>query len=67
MPFNLIIQVIGVVCVLAGVAPGNMHLAHVQVNYQRVDGFFAVKRVQPCNVVVANGVGNINMILLNGL
>ena len=56
-----------VICILAGIAPGDVHFAGSQVDYQRVDGFLAVKRVKAFDIVIADRVRNINMILLNGL
>lgn len=37
------VQVEGMISILAGIAPGDMHLARGQVDHHRVDGFLAVQ------------------------
>jgi len=54
------------ICILAGIAPSNVHLTHIQVNHHGIDGLLAVKRIA-FNVVIANRVRNVDMILLDGL
>ena len=58
---------IGVICIFTWVAPCDMHLAHGQVNDHGVDGLFAVKRVKAFDVVIADRIRNVDMILLDGL
>ena len=63
----LTIQMISVIGVLAGIAPANAHFARRQINDHGVDGFFAVERVGPLDVVIADRVWQVDMILLDGL
>lgn len=58
---------IGMVCILTGVAPCDVHFAHGQVDHHGVDGFLAVERVQPFDVVIADRVRHVDVIFLNGL
>lgn len=53
--------------VLARVAPGDAHLARGQVDDQRGNGALAVHRVDAGDVVIANGVRQVHMILLDRL
>ena len=58
---------IGVIRVLARVAPADVHLTRRQVNHQGVDGFLTVERVRPLDGVIADRIREVDMILLNGL
>ena len=53
--------------ILAGVAPCDMHLARCQVNDHRTDRTFAVERVDPLNIMVADRIRQVNVILLDAL
>ena len=61
------IQMIRVICVFARVSPGDVHFARGQVDDQCADGLFAVKRIEAFDVVIADRVGDIDMVFLNGL
>ena len=63
----LTIQMIGVIRILAGIAPANVHFARRQIDDHGVDGFFAVERIGPLDVVVADRVRQVDVVLLNGL
>ena len=58
---------VGMVCILTGIAPCDVHLAHGQVDHHGVDGFLAVEWVKPFDVVIADRVRHVDMIFLNGL
>ena len=61
------IQMIRVICILAWIAPGDVHFARGQVNYQRAYGLLAVKRIETFDIVVADRIWDVDMIFLNGL
>ena len=61
------VQVIGVVLVLAGVAPTNVHLSDGQIDHERVDGLLPIKRIAPNHRVVADAVWQVDVVLLYGL
>ena len=61
------IQTIHMIRVLAWVSPSDAHLARGQVDHQRGNGALAVHRVDTGDVVIANGVRQIHMILLDRL
>ena len=50
------VQMISVIWVLAGIAPGNVHLTGGQVNHHGIDGFLAIERVIDIHGVVADRV-----------
>ena len=58
---------IGMICILAGIAPADVHLACRQINDHGVDGFLAIEWVGTIDVVIANRVWQINMIFLDSL
>jgi hypothetical protein len=58
---------IGVIPILAGIAPGNVHFTCSQVDHQGVDRLLAVQWIGALNIMIANGIGDIDMILLDGL
>ena len=58
---------IRVIRIFAWIAPCDMHLTHGQINHQCVDGFLAVKGIEPFDVVIADRVRDVDMVLLNGL
>ena len=64
---TLRVEMIGMIGILACVSPGNMHLACGQIDHQRCDGAFTVHRVNPCNVVITDGIRQIDMVFLNRL
>ena len=58
------IRVIGI---LAWVAPGDVHFTRRQVNDHSRDRILTVKRIDSVDVVIANGVRQIDMVLLDRL
>ena len=58
---------IGVVQILAWIAPGNVHLTCGQINDHRGDGALAIQWIDACNIVVADRVRQVDMILLDRL
>lgn len=58
---------IRMICILAGIAPGDVHLAGGQVNDEGADGAFAVKRVNTFDIVVADRVWQVDVVFLNAL
>ena len=65
--YRLRIQMIGVVRVLARIAPADVHLTCGQVNHQGVDGFLTVERIRPFDGMIADRIREVDMILLNDL
>ena len=53
--------------ILARVAPGNVHLARRQIDDHRRDGALAVQRIDTLDIMIADRVRQIDMILLDGL
>ena len=53
--------------ILAGVAPGNVHLAGSQIDDPRGDGALAVEGIDTCNIMIADRVRQVDMILLDCL
>lgn len=58
---------IRVIRVLAGIAPGNVHLARRQVDDHRADRALAVERIGPLDVMVADRVRQVDVVLLDRL
>ena len=58
---------ISVICVLARVAPADVHLTRGQVNHHGIDGFLAVEWVRPFDGMIADRIREVNVILLNDL
>ena len=58
---------ISMIRILTGVAPGNVHLAGGQIYDHRGNGALAVQGIDACNVVIADRVRQIDMILLDRL
>ena len=61
------IQVISMVRILAGIAPGYVHCAGCQIHDNRADGFLTVYWVGNIFIMIANCMGVIDMVTLNGL
>ena len=61
------IQMVCVIRVLTGIATGDVHLTRGQVDHQGRDRVLPVEWVDPIDVVVANGIRQVDMILLNRL
>ena len=53
--------------VLAGISPGNMHLAQVQIDHQRGDRVLPVERIDAFDVVIADRVRQVDMVFLDRL
>ena len=58
---------VGMVSILAGIAPGDVHLARRQVDHQRIDSFFPVERIVDAQVMFADGIRVIDMVTLDSL
>ena len=58
---------IGMIRILAGVTPGNVHLAGSQIYDHRGDGTLAVEGIDAGDVVIADRVRQVDMILLDCL
>ena len=58
---------IGVIRILAWIPPGDVHLAGGQVNHHRGNGALAIHGVDAFDVVIADRVRQVDVILLNGL
>ena len=58
---------IGVVGIFTWTTPGDMHLAGGQVDYHGSDGLLPVQRVVGVHGVIADRVGEIDMVALDGL
>ena len=58
---------VGVVRILAGIAPGDVHFAGCQVDHYGIDGFLAVERVIDILGVIADRVRVVDMVTLDGL
>ena len=58
---------IRVIRILAGIAPGDVHLARSHINDHRADCAFAVERIDSLDVMVADRVRQVDMILLDRL
>ena len=58
------IRVIGI---LAWIAPGYVHFTRCQVNDEGCDRAFAVHRVDALDIVIANGIWQVDMVLLDPL
>ena len=58
---------ISMIRILAGIAPGNMHLACSQVDDHRGDCALAVRGIDTLNVVIADRVRQVDMVLLDRL
>ena len=58
---------IRVICVLTRITPDNVHLARSQIDDQCGDSALAIKRIDTCNVMVADRVRQVNVILLDRL
>lgn len=56
-----------VISILAGIAPGNVHLAGSQVNHDGIDRLFTIKGITLVYRMVADRVGEIDMIAQYGL
>ena len=63
----LIIQMISVICILAGVPPCNMHFSGSKIDHHGRDGILPVKRINACDIMVTDRVRQIDMILLDRL
>ena len=55
------------ICILAGIAPGNMHFAGGQIDHQGADRALPVKGIDTLDIVIADRVGQVDMILLDRL
>ena len=53
--------------ILARVPPGNMHLARRQIDHHGSDGSLAVEGIDACNIVIADRVRQVDVILLDSL
>jgi hypothetical protein len=53
--------------VLTGISPTDVHLACSQIDHQGTDGLLSIQGIRPVDRVVADGVWQIDVILLNGL
>ena len=58
---------IGMVRILAGIPPGNMHFAGGQIDHHGCDGTLAIHGVNACDVVIADRVWQVDVIFLNAL
>ncbi len=58
---------IRVISILTWIPPGDVHLARGQVNDHGGDRIFPIERIDAVNVVIANRVRQIDMILLDRL
>ena len=58
---------ISMIRVLAGISPGNMHLAQVQIDHQRGNCVLPVKRIDALDVVIADRVRQVDMVFLDRL
>lgn len=58
---------IGMIRILAGVAPGNVHFAGSQIDDHRGDGALAVEGIDTCNIMIADRVRQVDVILLDCL
>ena len=61
------IQMIRMIRILAWIPPGDVHLAGRQIDHHGGDGALAIHGVNAFNVVIADRVRQVDMILLNGL
>ena len=64
---HLRVQVVGMIRILAGIAPGDVHLTRGNVNDHGGNRVFAVQGVYAFDVMVANRIRQVDMILLDGL
>ena len=53
--------------ILTRISPGNMHFTRGQIDDHCRDRVLAIERVYPINIVIANGVRQVDMIFLDGL
>ena len=53
--------------ILTRIPPGNVHLAGSQIDHHGSDGALAIHGINACNVVIADRVWQVDVILLNGL
>ena len=67
MASSLIFQMVGMIRILAGIAPGDVHFARGQVEHHGIDRFLAVESIVLINGVIANGIREIYMVFLNAL
>ena len=58
---------IGMIRILARVAPGDVHLTRGQIDHHGRDRALAIKGVDACNIVVADRIRQVDMILLDRL
>ena len=58
---------VGMIRILTGIPPGNMHFAGGQVDHHGGDGALTIHWINASNVVIADRVWQVYMILLNGL
>lgn len=61
------IQMICMIRILAGISPGNMHLTRGQVDDQGRDRVLTVQRIDPFDIVVADRIRQIDVVLLDCL
>ena len=64
---SLGVKMIRMIGILAGVAPGDMHLPRGQIDDQGRDGALTIQWIDTYNIVIADRVRQIDMILLDGL
>ena len=64
---SLGIKMIRMIGILAGIAPGDMHLPGGQIDDQGRDGALTIQWIDAYNIVIADRVRQIDVILLNRL
>lgn len=58
----------GVIRILTGITPGDVHFARSQVDHHSIDRFLAVQiPATPIDGMVTNRIGEIHMVFLDGL
>ena len=58
---------VGMIRVLAGIPPGNMHFTRGEIDHHGRDGVFPVKGINACDIMITDRVRQVNMILLDRL
>ena len=61
------VKMVGVEAVLTGIAPADVHLARRQIDHQGADGLLAIQGIGPLDGVIADRIGQVDVILLDRL